>query len=262
MTKQSHVFLRSIKPALHLVKIRQISSAGYQDMFYNGRERSLQPLASIWSLCLRIREWYDSCPKDVPNYFSTLYRLEMLYTTILILSPSHRYPELCDFHKALLLDHCMNYADQLHQALEDPTVLPFVTFVDVQRAYQVGRRFVELLTHDYHFLLSPSIPVAPPVPCGAPGPPPLRDEDRINCHARSVRCLAQIRDLLQYCSRKWDMSTLVEQFDQASVSIHERLMQTPMLYFNGPGSYETESSYTRSPARSTYVPFDIGQFSS
>lgn len=264
MTNQSHVFLRNIKPALHLVKIRQILSAGYQDMYFSGRERSSQPLASIWSLCLRVREWYDNCPSDVPNYFSTLYRLEMLYTTILFLSPSYRYPELCDFHKALLLDRCMNYAAQLHQALEDPTVLPFVTFVDIQRVYQVGRRFIDLLCYDYDLLLSPSIPAAPPVAPGTPDPPPLHSEDRINCHARSVRCLSNIRDLLQYCSSKWSIGTLLEQFDQVSAPVQERLMRTPVAYYNGLGAspYVAEPSATLPPVSSRYLPFGMGQFNS
>ena len=260
VTKQSHVFLRSIKPALHLVKIRQILSAGYHDMYYNGREPHSQPLVPIWSLCSRIREWFEHCPTDVPNYFTNLYRLEMLYTTIIILSPSHRYPEICDYHKALLLDHCMDYADQLHQALGDPSVLPSITFIDIQRVYQVGRRFVELLSHDYNLLLSGLIPEPPRMPPGTPDPPLLRNEDRINCHARSVRSMSRIRDLLQYCSRKWDMNTLLEQFDQASASIHKRLMQVPVMYFNGPGTYMTEASTSLPPATSTYAPFDMGQF--
>lgn len=242
LSGQNHVFLRSIDPALHIVKIRQILSTSYQNMYYSGREQSFQPLAQIWSLCCKVREWYDTSPGNLPDWLSALYRQEWLYTTIIILSPSHRCPELCDFNKVLLFDHCISYVGQLRQALEDPNALPTITFIDIQRGYQVGRRFVDMLNQDYDLLLSPSIPPHPAVPPGTPEPPSLCSENRLNSHARSMQCLTDIGSVLQYCRRKWDMSSLLEQFEHTSASTRKRLMQTPAVYFNGPGHYVTETS--------------------
>ncbi|KAJ5388372.1 hypothetical protein N7509_010913 [Penicillium cosmopolitanum] len=193
--EQSHIFLRSPAPALHIVKIRQILSAGYQDMYYASREQSAQPLVQTWNLCYKTRQWFHECPKNAPNHFSLLYRLELLYTIIILVSPSHRYPVLCDYSKAILFDRCMDFISQIHQVLENPSVLPFLTFLDIQRVHQKE----------------------------PPDPPMLGEEDRINCRPRATRCLAYVRDILQFCSRKWDLRFLLENFEQESAHLNTML---------------------------------------
>ncbi|KAJ6162998.1 hypothetical protein N7497_002977 [Penicillium chrysogenum] len=230
--EQSHIFLRSPAPALHIVKIRQILSAGYQEMHYSGRDPSPQPLVLVWTLCWRAREWFHQCPKNAPHHFSLLYRLELLYTIIILLSPSHRYPTLHDYNKALLFDRCMDYISQIHQVLGNPSALPFLTYLDMQRVHQVGRLFVDVLSDNYDKLISAAVPAPPSVPAGTPEPPVLGAEDLFNCHARAIRCLSYIRDLLKYCDRKWDMHGHLEQFEVESASIEKTLMDGSMGYMS------------------------------
>jgi hypothetical protein len=240
--EQSHIFLRSPAPALHIVKIRQILSAGYQEMHCSGRDPSPQSLALIWTLCWRAREWFHQCPKNAPNHFSLLYRLELLYTIIILLSPSHRYPALHDYNKALLFDRCMDYISQIHQVLENPSALPFLTYLDIQRVHQVGRLFVDVLSENYDQLISTAVPAPPPVPAGTPDPPVLADEDLFNCHARAIRCLSYIRDLLKYCARKWDLRGHLEQFEVESASVEKTLMDGSMGYMSNQGIYNHDPS--------------------
>ncbi|KAJ5712260.1 hypothetical protein N7493_008728 [Penicillium malachiteum] len=237
--EQSHIFLRSPAPALHIVKIRQILSTGYSDMYYSSREPSPQPLVQIWSLCYRARQWFHECPKNAPNHFSLLYRLELLYTMIIFFSPSHRYPVLCDYNKALLFDRCMDYISQIHQVLENPTALPFLTFLDIQRVQQVSRHFVEVLSQNFDFLLGPTVPHPPIVPAGTPDPPILAEEDRINCRPRAIRCLTYIRDLLKYCARKWDLQAPLEEFEQESASLEQMLVDGSPMGYIGTSNQET-----------------------
>ncbi|KAJ5899013.1 hypothetical protein N7495_003757, partial [Penicillium taxi] len=229
--EQSHIFLRSPAPALHIVKIRQILSAGYQDMYYSSREPSPQPLVQIWTLCSRAQEWFQECPQNAPKHFSLLYRLELIYTKIILLSPSHRYPILCDYNKALLFDHCMEYISQIHQVLDDPFILPFLNFIDIQRVRQVARRFVDLLSQNFD-LLSATVPCLPSVPAGTPDAPVLSDEDRINCRARATHCMTYIRDLLTHCALKWDIHGPLDEFEQESISLEQRLLASPGYLMN------------------------------
>lgn len=237
LLEQTHIFLRSPGPALHIVKIRQILSAGYQEMHYSGRDPSPQPLVLIWTLCWRAREWFQQCPKNAPNHFSLLYRLELLYTIIILISPSHRYPILHDYSKALLFDRCMDYISQIHQVLENPSALPFLTYLDIQRVHQVGRIFVNVLSDNYDMLISAAVPAPPPVPAGTPEPPVLGDEDLFNCHARAIRCLSYIRDMLKYCDRKWDIHGHLEQFEDESASIEKTLMDGSVGYMSSQEIY-------------------------
>ncbi|KAJ5700405.1 hypothetical protein N7536_003418 [Penicillium majusculum] len=238
--EQTHIFLRSPAPALHIVKIRQILSAGYQEMHYSGRDPSPQPLVLIWTLCWRAREWFHQCPPNAPNHFSLLYRLELLYTIIILLSPSHRYPTLHDYNKALLFDRCMDYISQIHQVLENPSALPFLTYLDIQRVHQVGRLFVNVLSCNYDKLISGTVPVPPSVPAGTPEPPVLGGEDLFNCHARAIRCLSYIRDMLKYCDRKWDMHGHLEQFEGESASVEKTLLDGSMGYMSNQGVYSQD----------------------
>ncbi|KAJ6171125.1 hypothetical protein N7470_000192 [Penicillium chermesinum] len=222
---QSHIFLRSPAPALHIVKIRQILSAGYQDMYYSSREPSPNPIVQIWNLCSQTRDWYHQCPKNAPSHFSLLYRLELLYTITVLLSPSNRYPVLCDYNKAVLFDRCMDYISQIHQVLENPTALPFLTYLDILRVQQVARRFIEVLSQNLDLLLSPSVPVPPPVPAGTPSPPMLAQEDRVSCRPRARRCLHYISGLLGFAARKWDLREPLEEFQSESAALVERLTE-------------------------------------
>ncbi|CAG8946185.1 unnamed protein product [Penicillium salamii] len=241
-TEQSHIFLRSPVPALHIVKIRQILSVGYQEMHYSGREPSPEPLVLTWTLCWRAREWYHQRPKIAPNHFSLLYRLELLYTIIILLSPSHRYPTLHGYNKALLFDRCMDYISQIHQVLENPSALPFLSYLDIQRVHQVGRLFVRVLSENYDQLISATVPPPPHVPVGTPDPPALDAEDLFNCHARALRCLSYIRDLLNFCARKWDMHGLLEQFEDESGPLRKTLVDSSMGYMSEQGLYPQDPS--------------------
>lgn len=237
MGEQSHIFLRSPAPALHIVHIRQILSAGYQDMYYSGRESSARPLVQTWTLCAQARQWFHECPKNAPGHFSLLYRLELLYTIIILLSPSHRNPVLCDYSKALLFDRCMDYISQIHQVLENPSILPFLTFLDIQRVHQVGHRFVKILSENFDTLLSSSIPAPPRVPPGTPEAPMLGEEDRINCRPRATRCLNYVRDMLRYCARKWDLRGPLEEFERESAALGKRLRENSNGYVTNQTAY-------------------------
>lgn len=251
--EQSHIFLRSPAPALHIVKIRQILSAGYQDMYYGSRENSTQPLVQTWNLCYRAREWFHECPKNAPNHFSLLYRLELLYTIIVLVSPSHQYPILCDYNNAVLFDRCMDFISQIHQVLENPSILPFLSFLDIQRVHQVGRRFVKVLSENFDLLLSPTVPGPPPVPAGTPDPPMLGEEDRINCRPRAIRCLTYVRDLLKFCARKWDVRAPLEEFEQESAPLSSMLMDNSMGYSTNYGAY-TQAPASGLPLAGTGYP--------
>jgi hypothetical protein len=227
-------------------------------MYYSSREASPQPLVLIWTLCFQARQWYHECPKNAPNHFSLLYRLELLYTMIILLSPSHRYPVLCDYNKALLFDRCMDYISQIHQVLENPNILPFLTFFDIQRVHQVGHKFVEVLSDNFDMLLSLTVPTPPPVPAGTPDPPKLHEEDRLNTRPRAIRCITYVRDLLKICARKWDLRAPLEEFERQSTSLGKRLVDSSLGYVTNQGAYSQAPSSGLPLAGNGYSGYHLG----
>ncbi|OOF95723.1 hypothetical protein ASPCADRAFT_405436 [Aspergillus carbonarius ITEM 5010] len=257
LTEKSHIFLRSSEPAWHIVKIRRILSEAHQRKYFHEHETSLQPPVSTWTLCSRAYEWFDNIPSNTPNYFPVLYRLELIYTTVMILSPGDGKPALCDYSKIALFDCCMRYIAQLHQVLRNPTWLPFMTFLDIERAYQIAQRFIGDMTSNHDLLLNPSIPALPSIPPEVPKPLILNGEDCMSFYARATECLSQTHDLLQYGARKWEATIIFAEFQQLSELAQRRLIHSPASYLTGSAAYMAGYS-TLVPAGTGYLGFDIG----
>ncbi|GAQ08378.1 hypothetical protein ALT_5699 [Aspergillus lentulus] len=235
----SDVFLHSAQPAWHIVKIRQILSTAYHNKYEYENEASLPNATSTWTLCYKAQEWLENAPQNTAGPFTILYTLESLYTTVIILSPMHRYIGTSDYSKVLLFERCMDYIRKLHQILETPSLVPLMTYLDIQRAYQVSSWFLDLLDRHSELVLNRSVPPLPNIPFEIPEPPAIDNKDRLNCHARASVCLDYTQDLLQFCLRKWGIATLLETFQTISASARERLMQSPAIYVPGAGPYVT-----------------------
>lgn len=218
-----NVFMKKSDCATHMIKIRRILSKGYQQMYFDGRDPVPHALARTWKLCADARAWYADAPAATTSSYGLLYRLELLYCTVVFLSPSFGDPEICDFSRVVLFDRCIDYVSQLHQVLEQPGSLPFLTFVEIRRTYQVGDRLVNILDESYDLLLSDQLPEPPAVPPGTPEPPYLAVEDRINCRSRAARCLQYIIDILHYGCTRWNMRDELDNFVRESMAIRQRL---------------------------------------
>lgn len=236
-TGPSRIFLHGSEPAWHLVKIRQILSAAYQRKYFNVSDSVSHSLASNWTLFAQAREWLDQAPNLLPRYFPMLYKLELLYTNVMILSPTSQYSTLCDYDKVLLFDRCIQYIAELHRILQNDTWLPYMTFLDIQRAYQVGLRFTDLLARDFDLVLSPSVPELPPLPYETLIPPALEVDRTINCQGRAVECLFRTQSILQLGVRKWKSPALFDAFQEHSTWLRGQLMQPSVAYLPASGAY-------------------------
>ena len=261
LTESNRIFQRSPEPAWHLVRIRRILSVAYQKKFFDQPEQAGPlPDASMWALCAKAHEWLEGAPKIAPSHFPLIYRLEFLYTITVILSPSGDSSTLCDYGKVFLFEHCLHYIAQLHRVWEDPKWLPLMTEFDLQRAYQVGVRIVDILSQHYELLLSPSIPALPTLTHNMPRPPLVDSEDRLKSHARAIDSLRQTRAILARGERRWESGALLQKFQQISGSVQEQLLQPSLFYLADPLGYSGDLTATLppDPTESEYVAFGLG----
>ncbi|KKK24040.1 hypothetical protein P175DRAFT_0444123 [Aspergillus ochraceoroseus IBT 24754] len=260
--EQSHIFLHSSEPAWSIVRIRQILSAAYQRKYFHEFESPSLPPPSTWILCSQVHEWYKNTPQDATQYFPILYRLEYLYTTIIILSPSSRHLPQCNYTKFLLFKNCIEYVRQLHQVLESQTWLPVITFLDIQRTYQISRKFIDILTQDFDLIMSQSVPALPQVPDDCPTPPLLDCEDCLDCYTQALECLTKIGKILQFGVRKWKLHGLRHDFQQRSTSVQGYLLTPPAIYTPTPPPYMTVPPTVMSSTDMGYRGFGVGQYES
>ncbi|KAF7588127.1 hypothetical protein BBP40_006127 [Aspergillus hancockii] len=252
-----NIFLHSSKPAWDIVEIRKILSSAYQSKYFSADGLSPE---STWVLCSRAREWFDGTPKNMSSYFPILYKLELLYTTVIILSPKQEYSRLCDYGKILLLDRCIQYATELHRVLEMPNWSPSILSLDIQRMYQVSRRLVDILRQNYELVLSASVPVMPPVFNEITKPPMLEVCNSVNCHGRALESLDRIQSVLQFGARKWELNNLLEGFQHDSAAVWKRLIDSPLSYLPGPGAYMAAPCPIVPGARTGYPDLGLGRY--
>jgi hypothetical protein len=224
---QNHVFLRSLEPAVHLFNMRRLQSASYQEMYYNGRTASPEASTASWIFCDKARKWLETAPRGTPHYFAVLYELELLYSLIVALSPSHRAPIIGDLNRALIFKYSIDFIARFHQVVQNPSWLPFMTYMDMKRAQVVSKRFLEVLEGSYNqILLNGTIPEVPSVSPETPEPPSILPEDRTDCVHRALTCLDNITVIFEYAYQKWNVRELLDSFERESRYMKSKLSQT------------------------------------
>ncbi|KAL4875827.1 fungal-specific transcription factor domain-containing protein [Aspergillus karnatakaensis] len=254
--EQSYIFSRSLEPAWNMVKIRRLLSTAYEDKYFTAIDSSSQPLERIWDLCFQANEWYNNTPTISTQFFPLLYRLELLYTTTIILSPSDRHPPTCEYTELLLFHRCIDYTRQLHQVLEAQTWLSMITYIDIQRIYQVTRKFASLIRRGFD-LHSSHIPAPPQILVDYPTPPVLEIEHSLKRHEEASELLNQVGALLQYGVRKWKLHSLLHDFLQLSAPVRELLAVPAVSYGPVEGSYYPEGATLMAPADFQYISFNL-----
>ncbi|KAL4862047.1 hypothetical protein BDV12DRAFT_179375 [Aspergillus spectabilis] len=254
--EQSYIFSRSSEPAWSMVKIRRILSAAYQEKYFTAFDSSPQTPATAWILCSQASEWFNNTPRDSSQFIPILYRLELLYTTIIILSPSDRHLPNCNYTTLLLFNRCIDYVRQIHQVLEDQALLSMITYVDIQRVYQVTRKFANIISQGFDLHVS-HVPATPNVPVDCPSPPLLELEDCLQCHERASEFLNQVGRLLQYGVRKWKLHSLLHDFLQLSAPVREQLAAAVVSYGPVQGTYLPEGPTLLAPTDFQYIPFNL-----
>ncbi|PYH86065.1 hypothetical protein BO82DRAFT_273167 [Aspergillus uvarum CBS 121591] len=237
LSEQSHLFLRSSEPAWHLVKIRQILSEAYSRNYFHDHDSCPLYAKSTWALGAEAYEWFDATPNTMPSHFHVLYKLELLYTVVIILSPNDEPPTAVgEYRNVVLFERCMQYLGQIQETLRNPAWSPFLTFWDMHRALQAIRRLMRELTENHDLPLSPSVPVLPAVPPETPSALVLDGEDCLNFYARATACLSDIHCILRFGLRKWGDDPVFEEMQQLSETFQRRLISSPAPYMAGAGA--------------------------
>ncbi|KAI9369955.1 fungal-specific transcription factor domain-containing protein [Aspergillus egyptiacus] len=253
-SEQNHIFSRSLDPAWNIIRLRRILSAAYQTKYVNGIEFSSQAATATWELYSQASKWFNNLPNNVSQFYSTLYRSEFLYSTTVILSPSTRDLPSCNYTRFLLFNQCLDYIRQVHQLLKNRTWFSVITFLDIQRVYQVGRKLINILDQDFDLLVS-LVPAMPQVPDDCPCPPLLECDE--HTYERASDCLNQVRDILQYGVRKWKLHILLQDFLKMSAHARTQLCVPTVDYTSAMGTFIPGESTTMAAADVGYTSYNL-----
>jgi hypothetical protein len=204
------LWLQTYEHAQELIKLRQLQSQWYGDLFHSGRDRWHEPYPYIWDTCSKLQKWFQDLPPSISPNMHAFFELDMLYSYVYVLSPSPRVPAIDPFAQKLIFEYCIQYADLMLRLISDPGYKAPLTFYDAMRVYMTGRQFLDLLQQNPDSLLSGQPPPHPEVkPSTAPPPPvppvsvpPGETLVRFNT-VRSINCMKQISECLSRFGVRW-----------------------------------------------------------
>ena len=147
-------WFHSFEPALEFIKLRQIQSSWYHQLFQSGRSPWLDPYSYVWAEYRKLSDWFDKLPAGLMPSIRNTFELELLYSYVYLLSPSPRSPEVSDHAQRLIFEHCVNYSSKLLHLTTDANTkkTPF-TFYDAIRVYMTAKHFVTILSKNLDGLL-------------------------------------------------------------------------------------------------------------
>ena len=147
---------------LQTMKLRQIQSSYYQSLFQSGPK----PLENPWpTICAAQLDLDHSAQlmhaSNAQGNIKLLFRSDILYTRVLLLSPPRLAIPLVDYGQMLVLEYAIAYAHTTSALTSDPVNIALCSSYDLLRAYYVAQRLIDVLTNYSSACASDILPTAP-----------------------------------------------------------------------------------------------------
>jgi len=148
----------SVGPALQLSRLRRIQSSAYQQLFQAGRP-ALEDEWELMSTSIQeMHRWWSELTDQIKRPIKILFRGDLLFSSILIMSPTGPAGTLNEYGKFLIFEYTVEYAELMCTVNVDPDQCILYTSHDVLRASFVARRFLTLLMDDSTLLFGDIMP--------------------------------------------------------------------------------------------------------
>ena len=214
--------LPALDPALQLLEFRQIQSAWYQDLFQSSRQGLEEPWQYLCSALHNMHSWEVALPLSTESPIKKLFRLEVLYSSILLLSPSPSIERVYDYNKALIFKFAIDYAETVSSSNEGSERSVFHTFHDLKRTAFVGKAILGVLQETPNQILSGVVP-SPPSNLKSIVPPPLTGIENSEVLSQAIACLERLDKVLEASGTRFGYPSLHDEFRVQSCNVQRML---------------------------------------
>lgn len=198
--------------APQLIKFRQIQSSCYQELFQSGRQPSGDSWRSVWATLRDLHEWYQSLPAEIQEPVKIAFRSEMLFISIVVLSPSEKIHSIPEYAEALIFEYAVDFAGSMRSVCDRTGKYAFYNYLDALRASYVGRRLLEVLQSKQSRALDGGTPSSPRSPSGILLPPSLPSRPSEEKVDRARAGIEQLTDVLEFLGRRFGYTGLCKDF--------------------------------------------------
>lgn len=148
--------------AIELIRLCQAASEPYMALFQSSLEILRDPWPTLCSAHLALDRWeQDLRQTRLREATKSLFRAEMLYIKIVLLSPSRLERPLEDYGQSLIFEHAVQYSQILSSLIKDRVDASLCTSYDLLRTILIAQRFVEILTRYGESFFRDSMPPLP-----------------------------------------------------------------------------------------------------
>ena len=201
------IFMHNLEAAKELQCLRQFQSHAYQSLFQSERLSSEEAWPLMSSVLDDMHRWSDSLPDRLPDPsmrpIRNLFHADVLYSSVLILSPPDLIDTLCDYGKFLIFEYTTEYATLMVSISRDHERSAFSSYHDALAVSFVAESLTYMLYSYSRVLFRDTVPQAPmnSVPPLGPATIPARTVgERIN---RAYGCLTQLEETMEYLGPRY-----------------------------------------------------------
>lgn len=223
----------SAHPAIELIRLRNATSIPYLTLFQSGPDALHNPWPTLCSAHLALDKWErDLCQTNLQEAHKSLFRSEMLYIKIVLLSPSRLSRPLEDYGQLLIFEHALRYAQIMSSLAEDHVNAAECTSYDLLRTMFVAQRLVKVLTSHGELCFSDSVSTVPRISASTDLPrlTILTGRERLSL---AVTTLSTLDVVIRGLGRRYGIpnawTEYKPQFDRVYTSLDARWMRSEKL---------------------------------
>ena len=195
--------IRSTNAVTQTLKFWQIQSTWYQALLQSNREAVKQPWQTRSNSLHDMLAWYEALPTSIANPLRNVLRCEMLFGSILLISPPQKAGDVCKvcrYGQALLFEYAVEYVETMQIICESGHGFPFCTSLDILRVSYTARSFLDILQESFDYISLSTIPEPPLSPPCEGRPPPLpiaAAEPKLDRAIAGVQRMINVMNLLE-----------------------------------------------------------------
>ena len=202
--EQEEIFFHALDPAVQLLQLRQMLSATYQKLFMSDHRKIKDPWPVMSDSLHEMHLWMTQVPNIIRKPMKKLFYSEVLFASVLILSPPRLTSKLQPYSKALLFGYACEFANIISSILGDSEKFAFCTSYDILRVSFVASRFLAVLRDSPAQFLDGSMPNTPPSDSGLFPPPALPKRTANEISKKTINCVKTLDEVLKCLGERYD----------------------------------------------------------
>lgn len=220
--EESH-FLHSIEPSIQLIRLRQLQSSAYQKLFKSSCQGIQDPWQIICDSLNDMRRWMDRIPDMIEEPIKRFLQCELLFGSILILSPPVLLDPLNSYGKVLLFCYACEFTQIMLSTIRKQEKSTFYTSFDLLRVYLVARQFITIFQGGPALFLDGVTPVPPSFSSRCLPPPPIPILEKSQVLNDAVCCFDGLDEILKHLALRYGSTDRWKEYWNSSRGVKEML---------------------------------------